>query len=183
MLSPDGRFAVSRRGHDLWARSLSDGREWALTTGGGPDHAYGSGPDSTGNSTLLRKVGLPHPPPAVAWSPDSTKVLTHRTDQRAVRRTHLLEARPPTAARPGRTPSGSPTPGTRTCRWPNWSSWTSPRARSSARGPNRCSCRTCRRSWPGGRGGPRTARRCTASTGPATGARSPCTGWTRPPAR
>ncbi|MFI8520004.1 DPP IV N-terminal domain-containing protein [Streptomyces sp. NPDC085481] len=92
--SPDGKFAVSRRGHDLWARSLSDGREWALTTDGEPDHGYGYGPDSTSNATLLRKIGLPHMPPAVAWSPDSTKVLAHRTDQRAVRQTHLVEARP-----------------------------------------------------------------------------------------
>jgi hypothetical protein len=85
---------VSRRGYDLWARSLSDGREWALTTDGEPDYRYGSGPDSTSNATLLRKFGLPYLPPAVAWSPDSTKVLTHRTDERGVRQTHLVEARP-----------------------------------------------------------------------------------------
>ncbi|MFE9933988.1 DPP IV N-terminal domain-containing protein [Streptomyces sp. NPDC005533] len=92
--SPDGKFAVSGRGHDLWARSLTDGREWALTTDGEADHPYGTGPDCTANATLLRKIGLPHLPPAVAWSPDSTRVLTHRTDERAVRRTHLVEARP-----------------------------------------------------------------------------------------
>jgi dipeptidyl aminopeptidase/acylaminoacyl peptidase len=92
--SPDKKVAVSRRGHDLWARSLSDGREWALTTDGGPGNQYGSGPDCTSNATLLRKFGLPYLPPAVAWSPDSTKVLTHRTDERGVRQTHLVEARP-----------------------------------------------------------------------------------------
>ncbi|MFD4136007.1 DPP IV N-terminal domain-containing protein [Streptomyces goshikiensis] len=92
--SPDRTVAVSRRGHDLWARSLSDGREWALTTDGAPDHQYGPGPDSTANATLLRKIGLPYLPPAVAWSPDSTKVLAHRTDERDVRLTHLVEARP-----------------------------------------------------------------------------------------
>ncbi|MFF3016643.1 DPP IV N-terminal domain-containing protein [Streptomyces sp. NPDC057939] len=94
VLSPDGRIAVSRRGYDLWARSLSDGREWELTTDGAPDHRYGCGPDATSNGTLLRKIGLPHLPPAVAWSPDSTKVLAHRTDERDVRRTHLVEAAP-----------------------------------------------------------------------------------------
>ncbi|MFJ9849064.1 DPP IV N-terminal domain-containing protein [Streptomyces sp. NPDC101150] len=94
VLSPDKKFAVSQRGHDLWARSLSDGREWALTTDGEPDYQYGSGPDCTSNGTLLRKIGLPHLPPAVAWSPDSTKVLAHRTDERDVRQTHLVEARP-----------------------------------------------------------------------------------------
>nr|WSX48528.1 S9 family peptidase [Streptomyces sp. NBC_00974] len=92
--SPDGKFAVSRRGHDLWARSLSDGREWALTADGAPGHQYGTVPECTANSTLLRKIGLPYLPPAVAWSPDSTKVLAHRTDEREVRETHLLEARP-----------------------------------------------------------------------------------------
>ncbi|MER6999442.1 DPP IV N-terminal domain-containing protein [Streptomyces sp. NPDC000410] len=92
--SPDKKLAVSQRGHDLWARSLSDGREWPLTTDGEPDHRYGSGPDCTSNATLLRKIGLPHLPPAVAWSPDSTKVLAHRTDERGVRQTHLVQARP-----------------------------------------------------------------------------------------
>lgn len=92
--SPDGKTAVSQRGHDLWARSLTDGREWALTTDGESDHSYGSGPQCTGNATLLRKIGLPHLPPAVAWSPDSTKVLAHRTDERGVRLTHLVEAAP-----------------------------------------------------------------------------------------
>ncbi|MFE3094457.1 DPP IV N-terminal domain-containing protein [Streptomyces sp. NPDC059248] len=92
--SPDGRLAVSRRGHDLWARSLSDGREWALTTDGAPDHQYGTGPDRTTSTVLLAKTGLPHLPPAVAWSPDSTKVLAHRTDERFVRRTRLARARP-----------------------------------------------------------------------------------------
>jgi dipeptidyl-peptidase-4 len=63
--SPDKKVAVSRRGHDLWARSLAGGREWALTTDGEPDYQYGSGPDCTSNGTLLRKFGLPHLPPAV----------------------------------------------------------------------------------------------------------------------
>ncbi|GAA0261979.1 DPP IV N-terminal domain-containing protein [Saccharothrix mutabilis subsp. mutabilis] len=94
VVSPDGKLAVSRRGHDLWARSLSDGREWALTTDGAPHHEYGTGPDCTANTTLLNKIGLPHLPPAVAWSPDSTRVLAHRTDQRRVREAHLVQARP-----------------------------------------------------------------------------------------
>jgi dipeptidyl aminopeptidase/acylaminoacyl peptidase len=92
--SPDGKLAVSRREHDLWARSLADGREWALTTDGAPHHGYGSGPESTANATLLRRFGVPYPPPVVAWSPDSTRVLTHQTDEREVRETHLVDARP-----------------------------------------------------------------------------------------
>ncbi|RDI21026.1 S9 family peptidase [Lentzea flaviverrucosa] len=90
--SPDGEVAVSRRGQDLWARCGE--REWALTTDGEQDYGYGYGPDVLSYSTLMRKFGLPHMPPALAWSPDSAKVLAHRTDQREVRQTHLIESRP-----------------------------------------------------------------------------------------
>lgn len=90
--SPDGKVAVSRRGHDLWARSGE--REWALTSDGVPGHGYGYGPDAMSYGTLMRKFGLPYMPPALAWSPDSSKVLAHRTDQRDVRKTHLVESRP-----------------------------------------------------------------------------------------
>jgi dipeptidyl aminopeptidase/acylaminoacyl peptidase len=96
--SPDGKFAVSRRGHDLWAVSADS--EWALTTDGEADNQYGAGPSSTANPTLLRKLGIPYLPPVAAWSPDSTKVLTHRTDERNVRQTHLLEARPADGSAP-----------------------------------------------------------------------------------
>jgi dipeptidyl aminopeptidase/acylaminoacyl peptidase len=92
--SPDHKSAVFRQGYDLWARSLSDGREWALTIDGAPDYQYGTGPECTSNGTLLRKFHVPHPPPAVAWSPDLTRVLAHRTDERAVRQTAVVEARP-----------------------------------------------------------------------------------------
>ena len=125
---------------------LSDGREWALTTDGEPDYQYGSGPDSTSNVTLLRKFGLPYLPPAVAWSPDSTKVLAHRTDERGVRRTHLVEARP--------ADGGAPALHTQRYAYPGDADM--PRAELvvldvsegtwSARRPNRSSCRSCRRS-------------------------------------
>ncbi|GAB3399122.1 S9 family peptidase [Flindersiella endophytica] len=98
--SPDGKLAVSQRGANLWAVSLSDGKEWALTADGAPDYQYGKGPDSTSNPTLLRKFGLPHLPPAVAWSPDSAKVLAHRIDEREVRQTYLVEAGPATGGAP-----------------------------------------------------------------------------------
>ncbi|MFD7339824.1 DPP IV N-terminal domain-containing protein [Streptomyces violascens] len=88
--SPDGKREVFARGHDLWARS--DGREWALTRDGQAQLAYGTSP--FGADVLLRKVGIDRLPPAVAWSPDSTRVLTHRTDLRGVRETHLVDAVP-----------------------------------------------------------------------------------------
>ncbi|MDA0564610.1 DPP IV N-terminal domain-containing protein [Streptomonospora sp. S1-112] len=92
--SPDGKLAVSRRGNDLWGHAPAEGREWALTADGEPGRAYATNPEAVGNPTLLRKFGLPYLPPIVAWSPDSTRVLTHVTDEREVRQTHLVEARP-----------------------------------------------------------------------------------------
>src|SRR5215203_6214470 len=182
--SPDKTVAVSQRGHDLWARSLSDGREWALTTDGEPDDQYGSGPDCTSNGTLLRKFGLPHLPPAVAWSPDSTKVLAHRTDERGVRQTHLVEARP--------ADGGAPVLRTQRYAYPgdenmpqaelvvlDVSEGTVVSAQAEPLLMPQSSPITTKWAWwaPDGSavyylGQPR-----------ATCARSPCTGWTRPPAR
>ena len=172
---------MTRQGYDLWARQLSGGREWAMTTDGEPDYQYGSGPDCTSNGTLLRKFGLPHLPPAVAWSPDSTKVLTHRTDERGVRQTHLVEARP--------ADGGALVLRTQRYAYPgdeqvphaelvvlDVQAGTMVRAQAEPLLMRRAPIAT-------GRGGHRTARRCTTSASPATCTRSPCTGWTRPPAR
>ena len=109
--SPDGRLVAFRRGHDVWVRSLEDGREWALTADGDADHDYGASPDFFMYSTLLKKMGLPHAPPAVSWSPDSRRVLTHRTDQRGVRRTHLVESLPDDGGAPGLVTLRQPFPG------------------------------------------------------------------------
>ncbi|GAA2694772.1 MULTISPECIES: DPP IV N-terminal domain-containing protein [Actinosynnema] len=106
--SPDGGHAISRRGDDLWVRALPGGAERPLTTDGAPDHAYGASPQALGNATLLRKIGLPHLPPAASWSPDSTRVLTHRTDERLVRQAHLVESAPPDGAPPRTHPQHYP---------------------------------------------------------------------------
>jgi dipeptidyl aminopeptidase/acylaminoacyl peptidase len=99
-VAPDGKHAVYRAGHDLRARTLDGARDWALTSDGTEDRDYAANPDYLMYSTLLGKIGLPHLPPAVAWSPDATRVLTHRTDQHGVRRTHLLQAAPADGGEP-----------------------------------------------------------------------------------
>lgn len=99
--SPDRKLAAFRRGHDVWARSLEDGREWALTFDSEADYEYGTPPDSMTPFTLMKKFGLSELPPAIVWSPDSMRVLTHRTDQRGVRKTHLVESMPDNGGEPG----------------------------------------------------------------------------------
>ncbi|WP_405163071.1 S9 family peptidase [Nocardia sp. NBC_01499] len=100
VVSPDGKTAVFLDGHDLRARAVDGGQDWALTEDGTREQDYGSNPDYFMYSTLLSRIGIPHLPPAVAWSPDSTRVLTHRTDQRGVRETHLVRALPPDGGPP-----------------------------------------------------------------------------------
>ncbi|MEU2084750.1 DPP IV N-terminal domain-containing protein [Streptomyces albus] len=98
--SPDGKHAVYRAGYDLRVRSLDDTGDRALTDDGTEDRDWASNPDYLMYSTLLGKLGLPHLPPAVAWSPDGSRLLTHRTDQRGVRRGHLLRAAPADGGEP-----------------------------------------------------------------------------------
>jgi dipeptidyl-peptidase 4 len=92
VVSPDGKHEVIRRGPDLWLRTVADGTERPLTTDGEADHDYGT--NSFSVDVLLGKIGIPHLPPAVVWSPDSTRVLTHQLDRRRVRETHLIDVLP-----------------------------------------------------------------------------------------
>ncbi|MFE0155512.1 DPP IV N-terminal domain-containing protein [Nonomuraea sp. NPDC059007] len=92
--SPDGRHALFIRDHNLWVRDLADGQERRLSSDGQEDYDYATGPDWWHYSVLIRKLGLPGMPPAAVWSPDGTRVLTHRTDQRGIRRVHLIDALP-----------------------------------------------------------------------------------------
>jgi len=97
--SPDGRWLAFRRGADLWLRAADGGTERRLTSDGAPDHAWAG---STGNSTValrLRLAGL-ELPPAVCWSPDSRRLLTHRIDERRVAALHLLQHVPGGDERP-----------------------------------------------------------------------------------
>ncbi|MFD7550655.1 DPP IV N-terminal domain-containing protein [Streptomyces sp. NPDC059816] len=109
MVSPDGKHSVHLKDHDLWIRDRKTGEERPLTTDGTQDHEYGLSPFTP--LVLLRRIGLPHLPPALAWSPDSTRVLTHLTDQRRVRTTHLVATVPDSGGAPELLPQQYAYPG------------------------------------------------------------------------
>ena len=98
--SPDGKWTVFRRDYDLWIRELATGAERPLTSDGVAENSYGFPPDCLNFGVLLRRFGLPYFPPLVAWSPDSLRVLTHRTDQRDIELAHLIESSPADGGRP-----------------------------------------------------------------------------------
>ncbi|CAN5720196.1 S9 family peptidase [soil metagenome] len=81
VLSPDGRYAAFRRDHDLWVGEVTSGREIRLTADGTDRYGY-----ATDNEGWRRSAR-----PAVTWSPDGTKLFTHRLDERGVGEMHLLE--------------------------------------------------------------------------------------------
>ncbi|GAB3596926.1 S9 family peptidase [Microbacterium tumbae] len=80
-VSPDGRRAVSVRGHDLWVHDLAAGTEWRATTDGAEDDAYGMGIGSM--RQVYQKYGLRATPDGL-WSPDSRYFFTLQTDERLV---------------------------------------------------------------------------------------------------
>jgi dipeptidyl-peptidase 4 len=98
--SPDGRWVAFRRGEDVWVRAVATGEERALTTDGTAERGYAAGPDPLAYGQLMRRHGFAELPPALLWSPDSRRILTHRLDQRGVEPLHLVEAAPPDGGRP-----------------------------------------------------------------------------------
>ena len=81
--SPDGRFAVFIRDHNLWLREAVTKAERRLTADGVKDYGY-----ATDNAGWVRSDR-----PVVAWSPDSTKIATFQQDQRKVGEMYLVETK------------------------------------------------------------------------------------------
>src|ERR1044072_6767874 len=91
VLSPDGKWAAFLRDYDLWIRATDGTGEVGLTSDGEQYDGYAVSP---GNSVLAdgpRRAGLV---PALLWSPDSTKILTHRLDERDVAELAVMQAVP-----------------------------------------------------------------------------------------
>jgi dipeptidyl-peptidase 4 len=92
VISPDGNWVALRRDNNLWVRSVLGGEDRALTTDGVEHYSYAGVAEDSGSVTRLRN-NVPTPT-RVIWSPDSTKLLTQRIDERKVKVQYLLEAGP-----------------------------------------------------------------------------------------
>ncbi|MDP9348671.1 MAG: prolyl oligopeptidase family serine peptidase [Gemmatimonadota bacterium] len=78
--SPDGRWAVFIRDHNLWARDLAVGTDVPLTTDGVEDFGY-----ATENAGWTRSDR-----PVLTWSADSRQIATFQHDGRGVGEMHLV---------------------------------------------------------------------------------------------
>lgn len=88
--SPDGQWEAFTRDHNIWLRSLSSGEERAITTDGAEKNDYGENLPSP-----LASGGIDDPPPPfIKWSPDSSKLLFCRVDQREAPQFHLVQSAP-----------------------------------------------------------------------------------------
>ena len=97
--SPDGRWVAFGRDGNVWVRSRDDGEEFALTDDAEPGLAYGAANAPMSLTVLLRSFGT-GPFVYLTWSPDSTRLLVHRLDERGLPEQVLVESVPPGGGRP-----------------------------------------------------------------------------------
>lgn len=110
VMSPDESWVAFRRDGNIWVRSYDREQEFALTDDAEPQFDYGGLPDATGARALMRVLGLP-PPLLVSWSPDSTRLLVQRLDQRDLPELVLIESAPHDGGRPVEHRTRYPMPG------------------------------------------------------------------------
>lgn len=87
--SPDGRYSVFVRDHDLFCRDNSDGSEIRLTSDGEENCEYGVW-TTTGAVKFLD----------ISWSPDSKRLITPRRDKRLLGKMVLTRSVPASGRRP-----------------------------------------------------------------------------------
>ncbi len=91
--SPDGQWAAYHEDHDLWVRSADGETQVRLTANGEDGWEYGAQlGTSVAYITMQRLVG--GHAPQVTWSPDSTRLLTQRVDERRVKELSIIEYAP-----------------------------------------------------------------------------------------
>ena len=97
--SPDGRWAVGIKDHNLYLREVETDQVRTLTTDGVEAYAYAGTTDAAAARVMQENLGFVMPP-SVVWSPDSTRFITHRLDQRDLELMHLVRSSPFDGGRP-----------------------------------------------------------------------------------
>ncbi len=91
--SPDGHYDLTIQEFNLMLTDVTTGKTKALTTDGEQYYDYASSPEC--NLTTITNIRLNKiMPPIAIWSNDSTKILTHKLDQRLVKPLYFLQNSP-----------------------------------------------------------------------------------------
>ncbi|MCG8468029.1 MAG: S9 family peptidase [Gemmatimonadetes bacterium] len=91
VVAPDGASAAISRDENLWVRDAATGAERQLSSDGEPHYGYGVAPEGCCQEITNRRRGF-RPPAVAEWSPDGSRIATHKYDERGVAELHLLEA-------------------------------------------------------------------------------------------
>lgn len=89
-VSPDGKKEVFVRDYDLWIRDTESSEETRLTYDGEKNYAYAAVAEYSGYITDRIK-GEPLIPD-VLWSPDSSRFITYKLDQRNVKDLYIIQS-------------------------------------------------------------------------------------------
>src|SRR5262249_8058228 len=92
VVSPDKKWAIFVKEHNLFVRSVATRQEFALTSDGKKYDEYAVQPESNTTAITSRiTLGKKRPIEAI-WSPDWKKVITYRLDQTKVREAYLVQS-------------------------------------------------------------------------------------------
>jgi dipeptidyl-peptidase-4 len=81
----DGRHGVVVRNDNLWLRTKGQPGDAALTRDGVAHFSYGASPGTSLFAVPRMRSTAPVPPFGIAWSPDGTRFISDRVDERAVK--------------------------------------------------------------------------------------------------
>jgi dipeptidyl aminopeptidase/acylaminoacyl peptidase len=97
--SPDGKLVAFVRDHNLWVRVRATGEEIQLSRDGAHHYDYAT-PLPNPLMMIAQGTEAVVQTPAVAWSPDSTRIATYVMDQRNFPRLTITQSTPPDQFRP-----------------------------------------------------------------------------------
>jgi dipeptidyl-peptidase 4 len=99
--SPDGKWDAVVRGHNLYLRELSSGKETALTYDANPNSTYARASEADRAIEMNYETRDPEKPmPEVTWSPDSRKMVAMRLRPGTQRRVYLVQSSPEDQVQP-----------------------------------------------------------------------------------
>ena len=93
LLSPNRKWALFHKDFNLYVRSIKSNQVIPLTSDGEKHYEYAITPECSTHEIVDRRMKKPKKPVAV-WSPDSSKIVTFKIDQRKVKDIYLLQSVP-----------------------------------------------------------------------------------------
>lgn len=89
--SPNGKYYAFIKDFNLYIKDIAKNEETQLTFDGEENYSYGAMAGTCMMTATMSRNGM-NLPPAVLWSPDSTKLLCHKTDERKCIEMPLLQS-------------------------------------------------------------------------------------------